>query len=164
MKPPRKSQKKANFPHHFPLIRRFSRIFVAHLTLIMNKETQRLIDTVIAGIQEKKGRDIVVADLTETDSSICEAFVICTGGSPQQVQAVAQSIGETALEQLNARPLAVDGMRGAMWVAMDYGQLIVHVMLPDTRTFYDIEHLWADASLTAIPDVDALPASPYKPF
>ncbi len=120
----------------------------------MTSETQQLIATVVAGIQEKKGRSIVVADLTNTDSSICEAFVICSGGSPQQVQSVAQSIGETALEQLGARPLAVDGLRGAMWVAMDYGQLIVHVMLPDAREFYDIEHLWADARLTSIPDLD----------
>lgn len=121
---------------------------------IMTTETQRLIAAIQSGIQEKKGHRIVVADLTSTDSSICEAFVICTGGSPSQVQAVAQSIGETAREQLDARPLAVDGMREALWVAIDYGQVIVHVMLPDAREFYDIEHLWADATLTEIPDLD----------
>lgn len=120
----------------------------------MTSETQQLITTIQSGIQEKKGHNIVVADLSTTDSSLCEAFVICTGGSPTQVQAVAQSIGEVARERLNARPIAVDGMRESIWVAMDYGQVIVHVMLPDAREFYDIEHLWADAQLTAIPDLD----------
>jgi ribosome-associated protein len=48
----------------------------------------------------------------------------------------------------------VDGLRNAQWVAMDYGDILVHIFLPDVRKFYDIEHLWADATLTAIPGLD----------
>ena len=80
--------------------------------------------------------------------------MICTGNSPSQVQAVAQSIGEFARDKAGWRPTAVDGMRNAEWVAMDYSDVIVHVMLPDARDFYNIEHLWADAKLTEIADLD----------
>ena len=52
------------------------------------------------------------------------------------------------------KPVAVDGLRNAEWVAMDYTDIIVHVFLPQTREFYDIEHLWEDAQLTALPDID----------
>jgi ribosome-associated protein len=50
--------------------------------------------------------------------------------------------------------LAVDGLRNSTWVAMDYADIIVHIFVPEEREFYDIEHLWADAELTAIPDLD----------
>lgn len=114
----------------------------------------KLIDSIIQGLQDKKGYHIVVADLTAIGDTECKAFVICTGGSPAQVQALAQSVGETARTQCGARPTAVDGMRHAQWVAMDYTDVMVHIFLPDTREFYDIEHLWEDAEITRLPDLD----------
>lgn len=119
----------------------------------MSKRNE-LVTTIIDALQEKKGRDIVVADLSQIDDTICRWFVVCTGGSPSQVQTLAQNVGERALHDLAIRPTAVDGMRNAQWVAMDYTDVMVHVFLPETRDFYDIEHLWADAQLDAIPDLD----------
>lgn len=117
----------------------------------MNATTDHsLVDAIVRGLQDKKGHDIVVADLTGIPDCICKYFVICTGGSPNQVQALAQSVGETVREQTSARPLAVDGMAHAQWVAMDYAEAIVHILLPEERAYYDIEHLWADAELTNI--------------
>ncbi|MCF0198064.1 MAG: ribosome silencing factor [Bacteroidaceae bacterium] len=113
-----------------------------------------LIDAVIKGIQDKKGHQIVVADLSEIGDTVCKAFVICTASSPVQVQAVAQSVGETVRDLTGIRPTAVDGMRYAQWVAMDYTDVIVHVFLPEMREFYDLEHLWADAMLTELEDLD----------
>jgi hypothetical protein len=71
--------------------------------------------------------------------------VIVTGGSPTQIQALARSVGDKALEMAHQKPLAVDGMHYSQWVAMDFAEVIVHIMLPEERAFYDIEHLWADA-------------------
>ena len=113
-----------------------------------------LIDAIVKGLQEKKGRHIVVADLRNIEDTICKAFVICTGGSPSQVQALAQSVGETARRESDARPIGVAGMQHAQWVAMDYADVMVHIFLPDIRDYYDIEHLWADADLKEIPDLD----------
>lgn len=120
----------------------------------MKKKKNELVEAVVAGLQEKKGRDIVVCDLTEIADAVCRYFVICTGGSPQQVQALAHSVGDTCRERVATKPLAVDGLTRAAWVAMDYADVIVHILLPDLRTFYDIEHLWADADLQTIPNLD----------
>jgi len=119
----------------------------------MNLQTEQLIKHIQAGIEEKKGREIVIVDLSTITDAICQAFVICSGGSPHQVQALADSIEEFARKGTGAKPQAIDGLRNAQWVAMDYGTVIVHVFLPEARTFYDLEHLWADAELTEIPDV-----------
>lgn len=110
-----------------------------------------LLDAIIDGLQDKKAHNIVVADLTEIDDTICRYFVIAHGGSPAQVHALAMSVGDKTRE-IKQRPLAVDGMRQAVWVAMDYAEVIVHIFLPEEREFYDIEHLWADATLTEIPE------------
>lgn len=114
----------------------------------------KLTDSIVKSLQEKKGKDIMVVDLTAIGDTICKAFVICTGGSPQQVQALAQEVGEQLLENDGLRPTAVDGMRNAQWVAMDYSDVIVHILLPDAREYYDIEHLWEDADITEIPNLD----------
>ena len=118
------------------------------------KEKNTLVEAVVAGLQEKKGRDIVVADLTEIPDAVCRYFVICTGGSPLQIQALAHSVGDTCRTKVATKPLAVDGLNNAVWVAMDYAEVIVHIFLPELRSFYDIEHLWADADLRQIPNLD----------
>ncbi len=116
--------------------------------------TELLIDKVVKGIQEKKGRDIVVVDLSPIEDTICKAFVICTANSPTHAQTLTESIAETARKEAQSKPTAVDGLRYAQWVAMDYTDVIVHIFLPETRDFYDLEHLWADALLTEIENID----------
>jgi ribosome-associated protein len=118
------------------------------------KEKNKLVEAIVAGLQEKKGRDIVVADLTEIPDAVCRYFVICSGGSPLQIQALAHSVGDTCRTKVATKPLAVDGLNNAVWVAMDYAEVIVHIFLPELRSFYDIEHLWADADLRQIPNLD----------
>ncbi len=115
---------------------------------------QKLLDTIVEAMQEKKARDIVVVHLVAIPESICRHFVICTGGSPLQTQAIAQEVGEQLRECLAESPVAVEGMRLGEWVALDYTDVIVHIMLPDARAFYDIEHLWADAPMDRIPNLD----------
>ena len=64
------------------------------------------------------------------------------------------SIKEFTRKGADSKPFAVDGLRNAEWVAMDYADVLVHVFLPETRAFYNLEHLWADAKLIQIPDLD----------
>ena len=118
------------------------------------EQTERLVDTIVKGIQEKKGTGLVIVDLSGIDGTICRSFVICQGGSPAQVEAITESIGDVCRQQLQERPSRVAGLENAQWVAMDYGDVLVHVFLPDVRQFYDLEHLWADAPLKRIPDLD----------
>lgn len=120
----------------------------------LEKEKNNLVDAIVQGLQEKKGKNIVVVDLTGIPDTICGYFVIATGGSPSQIQALARSVGDKALELAHQKPLAVDGLHYSQWLAMDYADVIVHILLPEERAFYDIEHLWADAELTRVPDLD----------
>ena len=117
-------------------------------------DTEVLLKEIVEAIQEKKGKEIVVADLTKLGNTICDYFVICSGNSPTQVSAIADSVEYLVRQNIKYRPIAVDGMRNAQWVAMDYGEVLVHIFLPEVREFYDIEHLWADAKLEMIPDLD----------
>lgn len=116
--------------------------------------TRQLVDTITKGIQEKKGQRIVVADLQGIDGAICNYFVICQGNSPSQVEAITESIGDMARKELGEKPATVAGLENAQWVAMDYGDVLVHIFLPDVREFYDLEHLWEDADVTQLPDID----------
>lgn len=116
--------------------------------------TTPLVDVVINALQDKKGHDVTVVDLHGIDDTICQYFVIATGGSPAQVHAMAMSVGEQARERLSQRPVAVDGLRQSLWVAMDYCDVMVHIFQEAERDFYDLEHLWADAEITRIPDLD----------
>ena len=118
------------------------------------EQTKKLVKTITEGIQEKKGSDIVVADLTKIEGTICKYFIICQGSSPTQVEAIAESVGDFARERLKEKPAHVVGLENDQWVAMDYTDVLVHIFLPDVREYYDLEHLWDDAKLTHIPNLD----------
>ena len=96
----------------------------------------------------------MVADLQGIDGAIARYFVICQGNSPAQVEAITESIGEMARKEMDEKPARVAGLENAQWVAMDYGDVLVHVFLPDVRSYYDLEHLWEDAELIQVPDLD----------
>lgn len=119
----------------------------------MEQSTQ-LVESITKGIQEKKGSNIVIADLKGIDGAICHYFIICQGNSPAQVEAITESVGEFARKELQEKPTAIAGLENAQWVAMDYTDVMVHIFLPDFREYYDLEHLWDDATLTHIPDLD----------
>lgn len=119
----------------------------------MNK-SKKLVDTIVNAIQEKKGRGITVADLRDIDGSICNYFVICQGNSPSQINAIAESVYLLAKKQLGEMPVHEAGLQNLQWVAIDYGDVIVHIFLPEARAFYDLDNLWEDAKLKQIEDID----------
>ena len=119
----------------------------------MNTE-KKLVDTIIEGIQEKKGYGIVIADLSKIDGSICKYFVICQGNSPHQVEAIAGSVSDYVREYYGEKPITCTGLGTNQWVAIDYADVLVHIFIPQTRAYYDLEHLWEDATLTQIADLD----------
>lgn len=118
------------------------------------EQTERLLKTIIEGIQEKKGSRIVIADLKHIEGSIARYFVVCQGNSPMQVEAIAESVGDYAREKEGEKPAHVVGLENALWVALDYTDIMVHIFVPDMREYYDLENLWQDAKLTEIPDID----------
>ena len=116
--------------------------------------TNKLVETITEGIQEKKGKNIVIADLSGIDGAIAQYFIICQGTSPAQVEAIAESVGDMVRERMGEKPVGVVGLETDQWVAIDFVDALVHIFLPEVREFYDLEHLWEDAHLTRIPDLD----------
>ena len=118
------------------------------------KEKNSLVDTIIKGIQEKKGHNIVVADMSEIEGAVTRHFIICEGNSPSQVESIAGEVAEMCRKDLNEKPQHCIGLEESVWVAMDFFDAMVHIFVPETREFYDLEPLWEDAKLTNIPDLD----------
>lgn len=113
----------------------------------------QLVDTIIEGIQEKKGHHITVVDLNNIEGAIAKYFVICEGNSPTQVEAITEAVGDLMREKLAEKPTNVAGLGLNHWVAMDYVDVLVHIFVPDMRKYYDLENLWQDATITEIEDV-----------
>ena len=116
--------------------------------------TKDLLREITKGIQEKKGSGIVIADLQKVEGAICKYFVVCQGNSPLQVDAIANSVIDVVRDTLHEKPVGTIGLDHAQWVAMDYTDVIVHVMLPEMREYYSLETLWSDANLERLPDLD----------
>jgi ribosome-associated protein len=92
---------------------------------------------------DRKAMDVVVLDMRDA-SSITDYFLICSGGSERQVRAIADAIDEQ-LGPSGIASLGVEGYREGHWILMDYGDVIVHVFSEETRDYYDLERLWANA-------------------
>ena len=116
-------------------------------------DVKSLVGIVVEALQEKKGRQIITMDLSKLDNSICQYFIICQGKTPTQVSALCDSVWDKVYERLKEKPMGAVGMREAQWIAMDYGTVMLHIFIPELREFYNLEHLWADADLTEIPDI-----------
>lgn len=118
------------------------------------KENKQLLDSIISGIQKKKGKNITTIDLKGIPGVICDYFVICEGNTPTQVAAVAESIEHIVKTDLQESPIRVQGQQLAEWIGIDYGDIIVHVFIPELRAYYNIDNMWADAKTEKIPTID----------
>jgi len=120
----------------------------------MNENNKQLVEAIIAGIQEKKGRDIVHVDLSAIETAAAQGFVITTGNTPMQVDAIADSVREYVEKTIGQRPFNYDGYQNSQWIIIDYGSVFVHVFIPEFRERFNLEQLWADATLNTIPNLD----------
>ena len=116
-------------------------------------QTTLLLDTIVKGLQEKKGRNIVTVDLREMPGAICQFMVICEGNNPNQISALSDSVWDMVNKEVKEKPISIEGLRNAQWVGMDYGTIIVHIFMPEMRSFYRLENLWEDSKIVRIPDI-----------
>lgn len=112
--------------------------------------TDDLIAVIIKGIDDVKGEDIQLLDLRDIDNTVCDYFVICSGNSNTQVNAISGSVQKAVSKELKDKPWHVEGQNNSEWVLMDYVNVVVHVFQKHVREFYDIESLWGDAKITEI--------------
>ena len=102
----------------------------------------KLIETIVSAIEDKKGKDIVSLDLSGFDGAICSRFIVCNADSTTQVCAIAASIEEKVLETLGEKVWRIEGQQNGVWVAMDYVDVVVHIFQTELRSFYKLEELW----------------------
>lgn len=103
-------------------------------------EAEELKKLVVDALEDRKGVDIKVLDVRDK-TSVTDILVIAGGTSSRQLKALADSVVEKAKEK-GIRPLGVEGQQSSGWILVDLGDIVVHVMLPETRDFYNLEKLW----------------------
>ena len=111
-------------------------------------------ELIIEGIQNRKGHSICVVDLSDINYAATGAFIIAEGNSTTHTASIAESVEEYVRENGHVKPYGVDGEEGSDWVVMDYGDVWVHIFMPETRMPYNLEDLWGDAKITRIADLD----------
>ena len=105
-------------------------------------------ETIVSAIDDKKGKNILSLDLRGFDGAITDAFVVCNAESTTQVAAIADGIEEKVFEKLGQRPRRTEGLQNAVWVVVDYVDVMVHIFQTQAREFYRLEDLRADAPST----------------
>ncbi len=105
----------------------------------------KLLKTIVKAIQEKKGENIVSLDLRKIHEAVADFFIICEASNPQQVRAIGEFVQEEVNEKCEERAYKHEGYQALQWVLIDYVNVVIHVMLPETRKFYQLEEMWSDA-------------------
>ncbi len=127
---------------------------LAPLSVLATRTTQRtgklttnsrLFKTIIKAIQDKKGENIISLDLRKIPEAVSDFFIICQATSTTQVRAIADSVQDQVKIECSENPYKFEGFQAMQWVLIDYVNIVVHVMQPDTRNFYRLEDMWSDA-------------------
>lgn len=118
------------------------------------QKPQNISAIIVNSIQDKKGSGITIVDFDKIENAPASKFVICQGRSTSQVSAIADGIREDTYKNTGLKPYNYEGYRNSQWIVIDYGDVMVHVFLPEYREFYNLEDLWSDADIMQIPDLD----------
>jgi ribosome-associated protein len=116
---------------------------VARLT-----KSSKIIKTIIATIHEKKGENIVSLDLRKIPEAVADFFIVCEANNPTLLKAIADDIEYEVKEKCSESAYKHEGRQAQQWILIDYVNVVVHIMLPDTRKFYQLEEMWSDAIST----------------
>ena len=108
----------------------------------------KIFKTIIHAIQEKKGENIVSLDLRKIPEAVADFFIICQANNNNQLRAIADYIEKDVKENCDESPYKHEGRQAEQWILIDFVNVVVHVMLPEPRKFYQLEELWSDAPAT----------------
>ena len=105
----------------------------------------KLFKVIINAIQDKKGDSIVSLDLRKIPEAVSDFFIICQASNNNQLRAIAENVEKEVKEKCDESPFKHEGKQAEQWILIDYVDVVVHVMLPEPRKFYQLEELWSDA-------------------
>ncbi len=111
-------------------------------------KNSKIFKSIIKAIQEKKGENILSLDLRQIPEAVADFFVICQATSATQVKAIADFVEEKVKKDCGELPYRDEGRHALHWVLIDYINIVIHIMLPETRKFYKLEEMWSDGALT----------------
>lgn len=114
--------------------------------------SEKISQLVVKGMQEKKASNIVVMDLRKVRNAVADFFVICSGNSDRQLDAIADSIDEEVYKGAKENPWHTEGKNNKEWMLLDYSNVVAHIFNKDKRSFYGLDKLWGDAEITEIED------------
>lgn len=112
--------------------------------------SKKLLDNIVAEIEELKGDDITVLDLSNIENAVSTYFVVCSGNSNTHVASIAGAVERKIKTQNHERPISIEGRDNALWVLMDYASVVVHIFQKQAREYYDIESMWGDAKVVNV--------------
>lgn len=107
--------------------------------------SSKIFKTIIHAIQEKKGEQIVSLDLRKIPEAVADFFIICQASNNNQLKAIADNIEFEVKNNCGENPFKHEGRQAEQWILIDYVNIVVHIMLPEPRKFYQLEELWSDA-------------------
>ena len=105
---------------------------------------------VVDGMLEKKASDVILLDLRDVKHAIADYFVICSGNSDTQIDAISESIEKEIHKHVKQNPWKREGQQNKEWILLDYVDVVAHVFNKEKRKFFGLEELWGDAKITAI--------------
>lgn len=105
---------------------------------------------IINGIEDVKGHQITLLDLRNLENTVCDYFVICSGNSSTQVEAIKNSINKTLSKKLKEKPWHIEDSQNSEWVLIDYVDIVVHIFQKHIREYYNLEDMWGDAKIERI--------------
>ena len=111
----------------------------------------RAVNAAVRTALDKKAEDVVVLDLRKA-GGFTDFFVICTGGNPRQITAIADGVRDALKRDLDERPTLTEGIDRSEWILLDYFNFVVHVFSRDCRAFYGLERLWGNAERHEVSD------------
>eukprot|EP00747_Dinoflagellata_sp_TGD_P055732 gnl/TRDRNA2_/TRDRNA2_149700_c1_seq1.p2 gnl/TRDRNA2_/TRDRNA2_149700_c1~~gnl/TRDRNA2_/TRDRNA2_149700_c1_seq1.p2 ORF type:complete len:125 (+),score=7.84 gnl/TRDRNA2_/TRDRNA2_149700_c1_seq1:16-390(+) len=117
---------------------------------VVERDSEALSEFVVQGMLEKKASDVVVLDLRDIKHAVADYFIICSGSSDTQIDAISDSIEEQVFKLSKEWPWKVEGKQNKEWVLIDYVNVVAHVFNKDKRAFYGLEELWGDAKVSTI--------------
>ena len=106
----------------------------------------KIFKTIINAIQEKKGENILSLDLRKIPEAVTDFFIICQANSNTQIKAIADFIEEEVKDKCGEPVYKHEGRQAQQWILIDYINIVVHIMLPEPRKFYQLEKMWSDAA------------------
>ena len=110
-------------------------------------KASKIYKSIIRAIQEKKGENIVTLDLRKIPEAVADFFIICEAGNQPQIRAITDAIEDEVKKKCDEAPYRHEGKQVLQWVLIDYVNIVVHIMMPDTRKFYKLEEMWSDGIL-----------------